>query len=128
MTRLCALFLLLASLDAHAYSGTELLADCRAAEAFYVEKKSSDPYQSLRSARCLAYVSGVADGYTVGNYLAGKIGVELNAFCLPDEQDDRQYRLVRAVVAHLEKQPPNADAPARTLVAGAFAKAFPCGQ
>lgn len=122
------LFALLASFGAHAYSGKELLADCQAAEAIYVDKKAGDPYQSLRSARCLAYVSGFADGYGVSDFLARKVDVQLNAFCLPAEKDDLQYRLVRAVVGHLERQPPNADAPVRTLVAGALSKAFPCGQ
>jgi hypothetical protein len=129
MTRLTALLLLLcASFGAHAYSGKELLVDCQAAEAIYIDKKAGDPYQSLQSARCLAYVSGFADGYIVSDFLARKVDVQLNAFCLPNEKDDLQYRLVRAVVAHLEKQPPNADAPSRTLVAGALSKAFPCGQ
>ncbi|HJW26065.1 MAG TPA: Rap1a/Tai family immunity protein [Rhodocyclaceae bacterium] len=127
MKRLFPLFLLFLALGAHAYSGQELLADCRAAEALYQEKKAENPYQSLQGARCIAYVTGFADGYGVGDYLAGQVGVQLNAFCLP-KGDDLQYRLVRAVVTHLERQPPNASAPGRTLVAGALSKAFPCGQ
>jgi hypothetical protein len=122
---LCALF---ASFGAHAYSGQELLGDCQAAESVYLDKKAGDPYQSLKSARCLAYVSGFADGYAVSDFLARKVDVQLNAFCLPAERDDLQYRLLRAVIAHLERQPPNADAPVRTLVAGALSKAFPCSQ
>ncbi|MBK7900703.1 MAG: hypothetical protein KA603_01230 [Azonexus sp.] len=122
-----ALFLALGLVagPALAYSGTEMLADCQAAESFFAEKKSSDPYQSIRGARCLAYISGFADGYGVADFLAGKVGVQLNALCLPGE-DDRQYRLLRAVVAHLEKQPPGTDADPRTLVAGALSKAFAC--
>lgn len=128
MIRILALLLLLAAADAQAYDGKELLADCQAAESALAGQKTADPYQSAHAARCMAYVSGFADGYAVSDFLAGKVGVQLNAFCLPDEKDDRQYRLVRAVVAHLEKQPPNANASSRTLVAGALAKAFPCGQ
>ena len=127
MKRLSVLPLLLVALGAQAYSGKELLEDCQAAEAFYQQKKADDPYQSVRGARCLAYVGGFADGYEVGNFLAGKVGVDLNAFCLPTG-DDLQFRLVRAVVTHLERQPPNTAASPRTLVAGALSKAFPCGQ
>jgi hypothetical protein len=127
MRRLSALLLLLAATAAQAYSGKELLEDCRAAEAFYQDKKADNPYQSIQGARCMAYVAGFADGYEVGDYLAGQVGIQLNAFCLP-KGDDLQYRLVRAVVSHLERQPPNTQAPSRTLVAGAFSKAFPCGQ
>ena len=119
--------LLSATCLAHAYSGKELLEDCQAAEAFYVEKKSIDPYQSVRGARCMAYVAGFADGYGIGDFLAGKVGLQLNAICLPDD-GDLQYRMVRAVLAHLEKQPPNTTAETRTLVAGALSKAFPCPQ
>ena len=110
---------------AQAYSGRELLEDCQAAESFYVEKKSTDPYQSVKGARCMAYVAGFADGYGIGDYLAGKVGLQLNAICLPTD-GDLQYRLVRAVLAHLEKQPPNTTADTRTLVAGALSKTFPC--
>jgi len=110
---------------ARAYSGAELLEDCQAAEAVYAQKKPSDPYQSVKAARCMSYVAGFADGYGIGDLLAGKVGVQLNALCLPKD-GDVQYRLVRAVLAHLEKQPPNADAPTANLVAGALAKAFPC--
>ena len=116
-----------ASLPAEAYSGRELLEDCQAAESFYVEKKSTDPYQSVKGARCMAYVAGFADGYGIGDFLAGKVGLQLNAICLPTD-GDLQYRLVRAVLAHLEKQPPNTTADTRNLVAGALAKAFPCPQ
>ncbi len=119
--------LVLAASPALAYSGPELLADCQAAESFFADKKSSDPYQSVRGARCLAYVAGFADGYGVADFLAGKVGVQLNALCLPTD-GDVQYRLLRAVLAHLEKQPPATDADPRTLVAGALSKAFPCPQ
>lgn len=125
--RLLSAALLLGSSTAHAYTGKELLEDCQAAEAIYSEKKTTDPYASVRSARCMAYVAGFADGYGVGDYLAGKVGVQLNAICLPTD-GDVQYRLVRAVLAHLEKQPPNTTADTRTLVAGALSKAFPCAQ
>jgi hypothetical protein len=113
------------SFNAAAYSGKELLEDCQAAEAFYTEKKSTDPYQSVRGARCMAYVAGFADGYGIGDFLAEKVGTNLNAICLP-EDGNLSYRLVRAVLAHLERQPPNNAASTATLVAGALSKAFPC--
>lgn len=121
-----ALFFLAAG--AQAYGGPELLADCQAAEALHSEKRSTDPYQSVRSTRCLAYVSGFADGYELTRHLAGQVGVGIDAFCLPAPGDDLQYRLVRAVLAHLERQPPGSETPVRILVAGALSKAFPCAD
>ncbi|MBS1190091.1 MAG: hypothetical protein H6R10_1883 [Rhodocyclaceae bacterium] len=127
MKPLSALLLLFITLNASAYSGKELLEDCRAAEPLYQEKKPEALHQSPPATRCLAYINGFADGYETGDYLAGKVGVQLNAFCLPGS-DDREFRLLRAVLTHLERQPPNAQAASRTLVAGALSKAFPCGQ
>lgn len=115
------------SLNAEAYTSTELREDCLAAEAFYAGNKNTNPYQSIRGARCMAYVAGFADGYGVGDFLADKVGVRLNAICLPTDSD-LPYRLVRAVLSHLEHQPPNNQASTATLVAGALSKAFPCSE
>jgi hypothetical protein len=76
----------------------------------------------------MAYVAGFADGYGVGDFLSEKVGVKLNAICLPEESKDLTYRLVRAVLSHLERQPPNNKASTATLVAGALSKAFPCQE
>jgi hypothetical protein len=111
--------------QAQAYSSQELREDCLAAEGFYAKKKNSDPFESIRSARCIAYVAGFADSYAVSDYLAEKVGVKLNAFCLPKDID-LPPRLVRSVLAHLDRQPPNTTASTAMLVAGALAKTFPC--
>lgn len=113
------------SLNVFAYSSTELHQDCLAAEEFYAQNKNSTPYQSIRGARCIAYIAGFSDGYGIADFLADKVGVSLNAICLPSDADT-PYRLVRAVLAHLEHQPTNHMANTATLVAGALSKAFPC--
>jgi hypothetical protein len=113
--------------QADAYSTTELRGDCQIAEEMYAGQKSSDPYQSIRSARCIAYVAGFADSYAISDYLAEKVGVKLNAFCLPNDPD-LSMRLVRAVAIHAERVPPNTTVSTATLVAGALAKAFPCSD
>jgi hypothetical protein len=113
--------------SAHAYDGNELLADCQAADAIYQGDKGKDPQQQIRSTRCIAYVSGVADGYAVGEHLAKSVGLGLVAFCLPAD-DEIQRRLVGAVVRHLERLPAatrQAGQPG-PLVAGALAQAFSC--
>ena len=125
LLRALPLGLLLAAGGAQAYSGSELLEDCQAAEAVYAQKKPSDPYQSVKAARCMSYVTGFADGYAVSDYLAGQVGMKLNAFCLPNDPD-LSRRLVRAVTIHVERVPPNTTMSTATLVAGALAKAFPC--
>mgnify|MGYP001124583154 FL=1 len=121
---LCAAFF---ALPAHAYSGKELREDCQAAEEAYAKSGRLDPYQSSKGARCIAYVEGFADGYAVSDFLAESVGVKLNAFCLPAGRD-LSYRLVRAVLAHLERQPPNPETGTATLVAAALSKAFPCTE
>jgi len=121
------LFAALLAVPAHAYSGKELREDCQAAEDVYAKSRHLDPYQSARGARCIAYVEGFADGYAISDFLADSVGVKLNAFCLPTGRD-LSYRLVRAVLAHLERQPPNPETGTATLVAAALSKAFPCSE
>ncbi|MCB4361074.1 Rap1a/Tai family immunity protein [Quatrionicoccus australiensis] len=125
MKRLFCLLALCCATSAHAYSIDELRDDCQAADDFYARKKTTDPYQSVRSARCISYVAGFADGYAVSDYLADKIGIKLNAFCLPNEAD-LTPRLVRAVLAHLEHLPPKPGGNTAMLVASALAKSFSC--
>lgn len=111
------------SVSAHAYSANELQNDCQAADDFYT--RHTDPEPSLKATRCISYVMGVADGYAVSDFLAEKVGVKLNAFCLPKESD-LPRRLVRATLAQLEHTAPNSTASTATLVAGGFARTFPC--
>jgi len=118
---------LLLATSAQAYTGQELRGDCQAADELYSGQKSSDPFHAIRSARCIAYVAGFADSYGVSDYLAEQVGVKLNAFCLPKDPD-LSMRLVRAVVIHVERVPPNTTVSPATLVAGALAKAFPCSD
>ncbi|MCL2525010.1 MAG: hypothetical protein FWF20_09370 [Betaproteobacteria bacterium] len=130
MKRRCLLALCCTALSApaaHAYTAGELLEDCRAAESIYAGEKSGDPLVAVRGGRCIAYVAGFADGYAVSDYLADKVGIRLNAFCLPRD-DELSARLVRAVVIHVERVPPNTTMSTATLVAGALAKAFPCPE
>ena len=127
MKLLWLLAALVASPAAQAYTPDELRGDCQAAEEMYAQKKSSDPFKSIRSARCIAYVAGFADGYAVSSYLAEQVSVKLNAFCLPNDPD-LSMRLVRAVTIHVERVPPNTTMSTATLVAGALAKAFPCTE
>lgn len=125
MKKLLCLIAALAAPPAIAYTGEELRADCRAAQALYDGQKSGDLHDSLRSARCIAYVAGFADAFAVSDYLADKIGIRLNAFCLPKEEN-LSPRLVRAVNAHLDRLPPSGDPGTATLVAGALSRAYPC--
>ena len=126
MKRLLLLGMLF-SVSVHAYTGAELRTDCQAAEDAHVQSGRLDPYSSPRAARCIAYVEGFADGYAVSDFLAESVGVKLNAFCLPPGRD-LPYRIVRAVLAHLERQPPNPEGSTATLVAGALSKTFPCTE
>lgn len=110
-----------------AYTSDEMRTDCQAAEEFYAQDKNSGTPQSIGSARCIAYIRGFADAYAVSDYLADKVGVKLNAFCLPKDTD-LPFRLVRAVVLHLDRQPPKTTSSTAMLVASALAKSFPCAD
>jgi len=113
--------------QAHAYTSEELRADCVAAEAVYTQEKDNDPNQAIRSARCVSYLAGFADAYAISDYLADKVGVKLNAFCLP-RTPDLMPRLVRSVLLQLEHQPQKPVASTAMLVASALAKSFPCAD
>ncbi|MCX8145069.1 MAG: Rap1a/Tai family immunity protein [Azovibrio sp.] len=122
---LCALPLL-----AQAYSGAELQEDCLAAETLLAGQKSADIFHSVKSSRCLNYLEGFLDGYALGERLSERVGVRLGAFCVPRGAEAR-VRLVRAVLAYLDRQPPlpRDDSIAATQVVGAaFSKAFPCKE
>jgi len=127
MIRLLILCAALFAGHAHAYTAQEMLEDCRNAERLYAGEKNSDPFFAIRSNRCISYVAGFADGYAVSDFLAEKVGVRINAFCLPNDPD-LSLRLVRAVVIHVERVPPDTTVTTATLVAGALAKAFPCQE
>ncbi|MBU3695555.1 Rap1a/Tai family immunity protein [Dechloromonas sp.] len=118
---------LLAAGQAQAYTGQELREDCQAAEAFYAGEKSSDPYQSVRSGRCIGYLAGFADGYAIGDFLSEKVGVKLNAFCLP-KTPDLSSRLVRAVLGGFDRVPSNTGVNTATLVASSLSRSFPCAD
>jgi hypothetical protein len=122
------LFAAFLALPAHAYSGKELRDDCLAAESsFAANATRPDVYQSPKGTRCIGYIEGFADGYAVGDFLAETVGVKVNAFCLP-KSPDLTYRLVRSVLAHLDRQPPNPESSTATLVAAALSKTFPCTE
>lgn len=125
MKRLLCLCLLLLALPASAYTAQELREDCLAAEEFYNRQAPTDVYHSVRVARCVSYLSGFVDGYGIGDYLADKVGLGLNAFC-PPRDPDLNRRMVRSVLAQLDRLPPEVTASTATLVAGALAKTFPC--
>lgn len=115
---------------AEAYSGPELQEDCLAAESLLSGTRSTDIFHSVKSSRCLAYLEGFLDGYAVGERLAGRVGVSLGAFCAPRESGER-IRLVRAVLAYLDRQPPfpkDTDIGATQVAAAAFSIAFACKE
>lgn len=118
MKKLLGLAGALLAASAHAYTPGELLTDCRA-----VDGAPGTP----AAARCLAYFDGFADGYAVGDYLAGKVGVQLGAICVP-RGPELSERLARVALIQLERIPPNSTTSTATIVAGALAKAFPCAD
>ena len=121
---LFCLTLLLAG-SAHAYTIPELREDCQSAENLTDPQHEKDINEARKGARCIAYIAGFADGYAVSNYLAEKVGVDLNAFCLPKDAD-LSRRLVRAVLIHLDTLPRNPTGTTATIVASALSKAFAC--
>lgn len=127
MKKLLFILLTVIAGSAQAYTSNALFEDCQLAESEFSSAGSESPKHSLQGERCISYIDGFADGYTVGNFLAEKVGVKLNAFCLP-KTTDLTLRMVRAVVIHIGHAPPGSTASSSTLVAGALAKTFPCAD
>ena len=113
--------------SAQANTIPELRTDCQAAEPIVNGERVTDPGESLKGARCIAYLAGFADSYAVSDYLASKVGISLNAYCLPKD-NDLTRRMVRAVLAQLDYLPTNPGGTTATLVAGALARTFPCNS
>ena len=61
--------------SAQAYTIPELRTDCQAAEPIVNGERVTDPGESLKGARCIAYLAGFADSYAVSDYLASKVGI-----------------------------------------------------
>lgn len=117
-------------LAAQAYTGPELQEDCLAAETLLTGQKSTDIFHSVKSSRCLTYLEGFLDGYGVAERLGNRVGIRLNAFCAPREAEER-VRLVRAVLAYLDRQPPfpaGSTIPAAQVAGAAFSTAFACKE
>ena len=125
MIRWLPLLAALLAAPAHAYTASELLSDCQAAETVFASDRAASPWDSAKATRCVAYLEGFVDSYVVTRHLADSVGVKLNAICPPDGPDATR-RLVRAVMAHLDRQPPDTRATSASLVGGALSRAFPC--
>jgi hypothetical protein len=55
--------------QAHAYRFRNYVRTARPQKVFTPSKKSiPTPYQSVMSARCIAYIAGFADGYAISDY------------------------------------------------------------
>ena len=125
----CLALTFVAALPARAaYSGVELQEDCLAAEAALTGQDSRDVFHSVKSSRCLNYLEGFLDGYRIADDLAASVGVRLEVFCPPRAPEDR-IRLVRAVLAYLDRQPPlprDGSVPADKIVAAALGVQFVC--
>ena len=128
MIRWLPLLLALLAAPAHAYTATELLSDCQAAETVFAGDRAASPWGSAKATRCVAYLEGFVDSYLVTRHLADSVGVKLDAFCLPEPALDLRFRMVRAVLAQFDRLPPNPDNTPATIVASAFSRAFPCSE
>ncbi|WP_371323190.1 Rap1a/Tai family immunity protein [Dechloromonas sp. ZY10] len=128
MNKQLALCLLLCgSTLAHAYQAGELREDCQIAENMLSQQSNLTPYDSLRGTRCISYLAGFADGYAVADYLGGKVGLQLGAFCLPKEEN-LPPRMVRALLAQFDRMPPRISQGTAEIAAAAFARSFPCNE
>lgn len=127
MKRLLACGLLLCYSLAQAYQADELREDCRIAEGMLARQGNLTPYDSLRGTRCISYLAGFADGYAVADYLGGKVGLQLGAFCLPKEEN-LAPRMVRALLAQFDRMPPQVRQGTAEIAAAALARSFSCNE
>ncbi|MCK6413067.1 MAG: hypothetical protein L6Q55_11675 [Azonexus sp.] len=127
MKRLLFCGLLLCSPLALAYQAEELRGDCQIAEGMLAQRTGIPPYDSLRATRCISYLAGFADGYAVADYLGGKIGLQIAAFC-PPKDENLAPRMVRALLAQFDRMPPQIRQGTAEITAAAFARSFPCNE
>lgn len=122
-----AILLLATSFCTHAYDGRDLQRDCEAAETLFAQPTAGNPYETLRAARCFSYLTGLVDGYALGDYMADRIGVSLNALCLPTG-DDAPRLMIKALLSYARQQAPGGSLPTHLLAAGAMVKHFSCSR
>jgi len=127
MRKLLACGLLLCCSVAQADQANELREDCRIAESMLTQQGSLTPYDSLRGTRCISYLAGFADGYAVADYLGGKVGLQLGAFC-PPKDENLAPRMVRSLLAQFDRMPPQVRQGTAEIAAAAFARSFPCNE
>ena len=117
----CLLLLLSISTPAlAALSGADLLKRCTASEkSMHGEPLTAE--ESLDSMWCIGYLSGMLDGFGVGDY---KVGDE--KFACPGEAGVTRSEALGITVKYLREHPDDIEKSGRRSLLLALAKAFPC--
>lgn len=99
--------------------GEDLIGKCRYAEADFKKLTSAD-LTDLTA--CLGYISGVADGYTIG--VVASAGERTMLCDVPDEVTLKEMALI--VLHYGRENPAELHQPASIMILKALNKSFPC--
>jgi hypothetical protein len=102
-------------------TGQELLGRCAASEKSLAGKDQLSGEEMLDAMWCMGYMSGLLDGFSVGDYKVG----DRRMVCAPDEgltRTDAMHVVVKWLREHPEAQPKSG----RRAALVALAAAYPC--
>lgn len=123
LTLLCALLLATAARDAGAaMSGQELLKRCSAAEKS-MQGEPLSANETLDSLWCMGYVSGLLDGFSLGDFKVG----DARAVC-PPEQGLQRGEALLTIVKWLRAHPEDLARNGRRNAVIALSKAYSCNS
>ena len=105
---------------AAAMSGQELLTRCSAAEK-YMQGETLTANETLDSMWCMGYVSGLLDGFSLGDFKVG----DAKAVC-PPEQGLQRGEALLTIVKWLRANPADLDKNGRRNAVIALSKAYSC--
>ncbi len=122
MKQLVITLLFLTSFSLHAYSGGELLIDCK----WYIDVSenkgtTNNISKSLSAGRCQGFISGTVNSYS--QFIKDGL-IQQNLFCLPENTNTT--KLAKTITSYLKQHEDMIETNASELTFDAFAEAYPC--
>ena len=122
MKKLTFFLLAFVSYQVYAYTGDELLIDCK----WYIDVMENNGTtknisKSLSSGRCQGFISATVNSYN--HYIVNK-QIQENLFCLP--ADINTTGLAKTITQYLQQNESKINEPATGLAIQALMEAYPC--
>ena len=122
MKRLMMFCICVVAINAHAYSGDELLIDCQ----WYIDVAGNNNHtknlsKSLSSGRCQGFISATINSY---NYYIKNQHITENLICLSDNPDT--LALAKKITGYLQANESKLGAPASDVAIEALRQSYQC--